>query len=371
MESFRIAMVTDWFFGVGGIEKHVQNLAKCLSKSGHEVGVITNYINNGYKHKYDFEVYKIPGLPLKKWNVIVGIRPFFGLKKILKNYDIVHVHSIFSPLSSMAIFVANKKKPIILTNHSLIGNPPLGSLIRKTIEKPISKVNAIIAVSTAVKRETEQITAKPIFLIPNGIDANILNTAYLPKEKESKKNGKLTIISVARLTKRKQIIDLVDIAHELRDYDIKFIIIGDGPERKKICKKISELRLNNFELVGQKNEKEVINLMKNSDIFILPSMSEAFGIAALEARACGLPVIARNHSGVSDIIKHGKNGFLANSKEEMTSYLKELILRPELRKEFSVQARVGIENYTWDAVARKVTKAYKWVLENEKNSNNS
>ena len=97
MKILGIAMVTDWFFETGGVEKHAQSLANYLSIEGHEVCVITNYMCNGYSYDYNFKVNKLKGIPLKRWNIVLGVKPIMELKKALKGFDIVHGHSVFSP----------------------------------------------------------------------------------------------------------------------------------------------------------------------------------------------------------------------------------------------------------------------------------
>ena len=101
-----------------------------------------------------------------------------------------------------------------------------------------------------------------------------------------------------------------------------FVMIGDGPLRKNLEKKVEETGLSrNFYFTGEVPREKVLGYLEQADIFALPSSDEAFGISILEAISKNVPVVAMNHSGVSDIIKNGVNGYLADNLEEFSSYL--------------------------------------------------
>ena len=113
-------------------------------------------------------------------------------------------------------------------------------------------------------------------------------------------------------------------------------MIGDGPLRKKLEKKVEESGLSgNFYFTGEVSREKVLGYLEQADIFALPSSNEAFGISILEAMSKNVPVVAMNNSGVSDIIKNGVNGYLADNLEEFSSLLQNLIETPALRTSFA------------------------------------
>jgi len=229
----------------------------------------------------------------------------------------------------------------------------------------LSYPDAVIAVSRAVEEECRLMTSRPVYLIPNGIESEI-------KKCSKRSNREITITTVARLTKKKGVLDLIDIAVPLiRKYgNVRFLIIGDGPLRGKIEKRIRKLNISQyFHFTGEISRDKVLYLLEHSDIFILPSRKEAFGISILEAMSRGVPVVARDHSGVSDIVIHGKTGFLANYNREIVSYIEKLIQNPELGKSISNEAMKILQRYSWEHIVRKVEKVYRRVIY-EKGVNN-
>jgi len=148
-------------------------------------------------------------------------------------------------------------------------------------------------------------------------------------------------------------------------------MVGDGPLRKRVEDKVRKLNITeNFHFTGEIPRSLVLNLLEHSDIFVLPSEDEAFGIAVLEAISKGVVVVARNDCGVSDIITHRRTGLLAEHKYEIANYIEELIEHPELRERFSRAALRELSKYSWDDIASKIEEVYSGVI-NEKNFDHS
>ena len=114
----------------------------------------------------------------------------------------------------------------------------------------------------------------------------------------------------------------------------------------------------------------MLGYLDHADIFALPSIDEAFGISIIEAISKKVPVVAMNHSGVSDFIKNGVNGYLANSLTEFSSYLQALIETPSLRTSFALEAIKGLSNYDWNGIYEQTNRVYTKVIY-EKHNNNS
>ena len=209
----------------------------------------------------------------------------------------------------------------------------------------------IIAVSTEIKkiiREKLCICDSKIIVIKNGI---ILNNS---KEKQDRKNdlfeasNALKILAVGRLTHQKAMEVLVKatvnlIENEKKDFMV--IIVGEGTQRKILEDMIKEFHIGDYiKLVGIRND--VIDLMKEADIFVLPSRYEGLSIAMIEAMAHGLPIIASDAPGIKTYIKSGINGLLfpIEDHKALSKQIQKIAEDNELRKKLSAEGKVSFDN---------------------------
>ena len=143
----------------------------------------------------------------------------------------------------------------------------------------------------------------------------------------------IKIITVGRLVPWKNINGLIDAVSKLDD--IGLVIVGDGPDRQELETFTNRLGLRErVYFTGQRNKKETLNIMCACNIFVLNSSYEGFPHVILEAMALGLPVVATDVGGISEVIIDGENGFLINfseSSEDLEPFLKRLIKKGELR----------------------------------------
>jgi glycosyltransferase involved in cell wall biosynthesis len=147
-------------------------------------------------------------------------------------------------------------------------------------------------------------------------------------------------------------------------------MIGDGPLREKLERIVEKSGLsNNFYFTGEISREKVLGYLEQADIFALPSTNEAFGVSILEAISRKVPVVAMNNSGVSDIIKNGINGYLADSLEEFLFYLENLIETPALRTSFAEEAIRGLSNYDWNWICEQTSKVYTSVIYDKYHNN--
>lgn len=292
------------------------------------------------------------------------------LYDILKygEYDMIHAHGLDSPFAISSLMISRMiNVPAVITNHSLAGKGLIRVPLHLAGKIFLRYPDAIIAVSSAVVKDTRIMSNRPVYLIPNGIDILFSDGNDMPIELEKK--GRIVVTNVSRMTKKKGVESIVEIAPSLIEehQNILFLMVGDGPLKEKLEKQVKKQNMGqNFIFTGEVSRKIVFYLLGNSDIFLMPSKDEAFGIAILEAFAKTVPVIARNNSGVSDIITHEKTGFLAENNEELIKYTLKLIDEPELRNKLSDNAHEELKRYEWPDIARKVIDVYTQVI-HEKN----
>ncbi len=375
MEKHKIALISDWYFPkVGGIEYSMHTLAKTLSTHGYEVSVITRSYPGVPKHstKDGVSVIRVKGRPLLGQNRFLTPSAYKELFSLLKkgNYEIVNSHGLDSPLGMGALLASRKLGiPVIVTNHSLVGDTPYRLLLYLMGKLLLKNTDAVIAVSSAVEKDSRLMTKKPIYRIFNGVDSEdkIIKVPF-PVDT----NGKIVIVTVARMTKKKGVQHIVDLAPPLlqKHKNLLFVMIGDGELRRKLERIVEEAGLSrNFYFTGEVSREKVLGYLEQADIFALPSSNEAFGISILEAMSKEVPVVAMNNSGVSDIITSGVNGYLADSLTEFSSALEDLIETPTLRASFAREAIRGLSNYDWNRICEQTSRVYRSVI-HEKYHNN-
>ncbi|MGB9940999.1 glycosyltransferase family 4 protein [Methanosarcina sp.] len=376
MEKQKIALISDWYFpNVGGIEYSMHSLAKKLIQKGHEVHIITrNYPGAPeYSIRDEARIIRIKGSPIpgqRRLLVPGAYKELYNLLK-LENYDIVNSHGLDSPLG-MAALIASRELgfPSVVTNHSLVGDTQLGPFLYLAGKLLVRNADAVIAVSSAVEKDSKIMTEKPIYLISNGIDPEG-KTIKVPFPVDTK--GKTVIITVARMIKKKGVQNIVRLAPSLlkKHENLLFVMIGDGPLRERLEKKVEESGLSrDFYFTGEIPREKVLGYLEQADIFALPSVNEAFGVSILEAISKKVPVVAMNNSGVSDIIRNGVNGYLADNLMEFSDLLQDLIEDPDLRTSFAVEAIRGLSNYDWNRICEQTIRVYTSVIYKKNHNKN-
>ena len=352
--------------GSGGIETHIYNLSKSLQKMGVNVKVV------------EFEDFKdISDLEKITIKRISRRQPIFALQALLaylirkKEFDIIHSHA---PLTSILFSIMKQK--VVYTSHCpfwTTRNVNLSPVLVNTImvqEKLATRLaKACFALSKSMQKRMKKLNKNTI-MIGQGVDT----TFYKPKR--HRKNGKLKLLFIGRLTPVKGLEYLVYAADILRCQHIDFKITIIGPKSasfvgkedyyyKFVKNEIKRLDLEKyFVFTGEINNDTLKRrYLQNSDIFVFPSLGEAAPMAILEAMSCGLPIIVSNYKGVKDIIKDGKEGFIVEKKNPkmLAKKIIELWENKNLMKKMSKDARKKAEKFSWKKMAAKVFKVYQSV----------
>lgn len=356
-------MITDSFLPrSGGIELHVRDLALNLVRSGHDVHVISPFAGDETVGDLGIRQLKVAQWP--RFTFAWTPNAVYKLEAQLRDgaYDVAHHHiSIFSPFTVASIGLCLQLGiPAVVTGHSLWREyaRALGWLdgIFHWSTKPL----VTSAVSRAVARDIAPYTGNnPVEHLPNGIDVEFWK-ARIPDPSRGETRTEISthradavpregtpvrIVSVLRLARRKRPRVLLDLADRLRKSppgNMPFVmdIVGAGDERVHLEQIIRERGLENVvRLRGPLTREQIRELFAASDLFILPTAEEAFGIAALEARTAGLPVVAMNTGGVGEIIAHGIEGLLASTDEELVEHTRTLVADSVLREEMASHNR--------------------------------
>jgi glycosyltransferase involved in cell wall biosynthesis len=161
------------------------------------------------------------------------------------------------------------------------------------------------------------------------------------------------LLYTGRLVKEKDLEDLIQALHQLRLRGVDFLPVfaGEGPMRNRIEEQIPDSRI-----LGFVHGEELSRIYASSDLFVFPSTTETFGNVVLEAFASGIPVVGVDSGGVADLISDGEDGFIARSHDpgHLALKIEMLLLQPELRIRFGLEARKKAALFSWDAINRRL-----------------
>ena len=330
----RIVHVTDSFAPrIGGIERQVEALARRQRAQGHDVAVITAVRDNA---ELDLPVARASG---RRW--LTAAFPWRHCRMVevvldAAPVDIVHAHfTIISPLPVYVTRAATRRGiPVAVTVHSLwwqistatrILNLPFGRGRARSAWSAVSTVAA-----GHVRRTLPGLDE--VSVVPNLVD-----TGWWHPTEPTRATGaeEIRLVLVGRLVKRKHIREFIDVLAQVRpriaaDIRVKVSIVGDGPRREDLRQQITALSLGDWvSLLGHREPVGIRALLHDSDLFVATSRQESFGIAALEARAAGLPVVGYRGNGLSDFIADGSEGFLVDDAADMAETLVTLLGQPD------------------------------------------
>lgn len=370
----RICMIVGEFPpNCAGIGYYVYNLSKKLVERGHTVTILTrgSWNRSRINEKMDgIYVYKIRFVPLYPFHVrLHGIFLNKQFRLLEPNFDVIHVHSPLIP-------VVHTTLPTVLTEHGTvkggIDNSRLidtQSIVIKLFSKEfisldiktIKNSDEITVVSNSCANELQEIYKidRKIVVVGNGVDTNFF---VIGKRKDVKKPY---ILYTGRLDSRKGLVDLIKSAkYVCREYaDIKFILTGKGPIKNYLERKINELGLkNNFYFAGFVDRSTLLEYYQNSTIYVLPSYYEGLPTTLLESMSCGIPSIATDVEGSSELIEDGENGLLVppGDPKRLAEAILRLLDDEELRERLGDNARKHIvNNYDWEIITNKIEEIYK------------
>jgi len=377
----KIGIVLYPTFGGSGIV--ATELGKALAEKGHEIHFISynhpvkleHFLPNIRYHEvrpFNYPLFDYQPYELALTSKLVDVVRY-------ENLDLLHVHYAI-PHASAAYFAKQILKthhidiPFITTLHgtdiTLVGKHPS---FEPVITFSINESDAVTVVSESLKRDTFQHFAitNEIEVIPNFVEhshyCNQLQSDDIVRKEAVSPNGEYVISHVSNFRKVKRIGDVVRVFEKIRKVvPAKLILAGDGPERYKIEQLCSELGVcGDVEMVG--NVQSASEIYCISDLFILPSQTESFGLAALEALASGVPVISSNSGGLPEVNKHGFSGFLSDvgNVAEMAENALKILKDKETLGLFKKQAHEHSLNFTIDQILPKYEAIYNRLVKKE------
>lgn len=361
---------------VGGSGVVATELGKALAEKGHEVHFITSSIpyrldeseKNIYFHEVSVNSYAVFQYP--PYDLALASKMADVIKQ--ENLDILHVH--YAIPHAVSAFLAKEmtegRVKIVTTLHgtdiTVLGyDPALSEMIRFGIDRS----DAVTAVSDDLAAQTKRLlhTKNKIETVYNFIDERV----YYPRQARGLKQelgiGEDTkiMVHVSNFRKVKRVEDVVyTFSKVLPHMDVRLLLIGDGPELPVIRELVAELGLSQFvHITG--NQKRVVDLLSISDVKLLLSSKESFGLVILEAMACGVPVIGSDAGGIPEVIQEGKSGFITPVGDTDTAarLVINLLNNPPLHKKMAAEAkRRASEDFNKADIVRQYEKVYESVM---------
>ncbi|MCB9032402.1 MAG: N-acetyl-alpha-D-glucosaminyl L-malate synthase BshA [Chitinophagales bacterium] len=362
----------------GGSGVVATELGKALANNGHQVHFVTykeparlmeTFNENIYYHEvrlrdyplFDFAPYET-ALASKLVDVALNA-----------NLDIFHVHYAIPHASAaymarQILLTKGKSVPVITTLHgtdiTLVGKDPT---YEPVVTYSINKSCGVTAVSESLKQDTLSLfeIEKDIKVIPNFIDfSRFKKTNKEHFKKAIAPNGEKIVVHTSNFRKVKRVDDVVKVYCKIvEQIPAKLLLIGDGPERQNIELLVRQnCNINDVRFLGKQDAVE--ELLAVADLFLMPSASESFGLAALEAMACEVPVVSSNAGGIAEVNIDGKTGFVCDigDVDAMAQKSIELLSNDELLQQFRKNAYQQAKKFSIEKIVPMYEDCYQSVL---------
>ncbi|MDA0378905.1 MAG: N-acetyl-alpha-D-glucosaminyl L-malate synthase BshA [Bacteroidetes bacterium] len=363
----------------GGSGVVATELGKALAARGHcihfiaysmpfRLGHIAENIRFHEVNVNAYPLFEYPPYTLNLTSKIVDTVKYEELDILHMHYAIPHATSAL--LARQILAKEGIRIPIVTTLHgtdiTIVGQDPSFAPV---VNYSINESDGVTAVSDYLKRETLEadITAD-IEVIPNFIDTNRFRR--LPREHFKQAlcpNGERLLVHVSNFRPVKRAAEVVDVFHQLqqRGHGVKLLLVGDGPDRVSAEHRARELGVyDDVRFLGK--QEPVEEILSIADIFLMPSGSETFGLAALEAMACGVPVIASRIGGLPELVIDGETGFLCDlgDVDAYTEAAHRLLTDDTLHTRMAeASRRRAVDEFETDIIVPKYESYYKQVME--------
>ena len=336
-----VLIISPTQLGIGGISQHIQGLTNFLKKHNHKIEIISSE-----------NTFTIPIKGLK--NPSFMISSFFK-SKFKKNQDIVHAHNI-----PAALAMKNSQGKKILSLHGIFSQQidqlhgkKTANISKKFEKNALDWADAITVVSKDAFDYYSNL-GYSVFQIPNAIDISSFSSKIDRRYQKQ-------IIFAGRLSHEKGTDILINISQKLSD-DIHLIVLGTGPEEKKIKDIVKNRK--NIHFFGYQNKEKTISLIRGSDILIQPSLNEGISSTILEAMVSKTLVITTNVGGNKELIINNQTGYLLSLNSDLFIEKINYILshKSQLEKIINNAFRFA-QQYDWNEVGKKYLKLYEKLLD--------
>lgn len=367
-----IAIVCYPTFGGSGVV--ATELGRALAKKGHQIHFISynlpvrlEALNDPNIHYHEVNVPDYPLFKYQPYELALSSR----LVDVVKTHkvDVLHVH--YAIPHAYAAYMAKKMLldngihiPIVTTLHgtdiTLVGSHPF---YRPAVTFSINHSDRVTAVSESLKQDTLRLfnINKKIEVIPNFIDIDRIKAKGKPCERSLLANKEEKIVThISNFRPLKRILDVIAVFEGiLPKVKSKLMMVGEGPEKSKAMEYVKNKSLQEYVLfLG--NSNEIDKILCFSDLFLLPSEKESFGLSALEAMAHGVPVISSNAGGIPEVNQHGVTGYLSKIGDtaDMTQNALRLLENEKQHNLFKIQAQEQAQRFNINTIVSHYESSY-------------
>lgn len=371
----KIGIVCYPTFGGSGVL--ATELGKGLAARGHQIHFITyrqparlpRFQENLFYHEVssaDYPLFEYPPYDTALASKLVDVVKYEKLDLLHVHYAIPHAAVAY--MAKKILLTENRYVPVITTLHgtdiTLVGK---NRAFAPVVAFSINKSDGVTAVSESLKKETHEYfeIEKEIKVIYNFIDFNRFQKSNKDHFKKAiAPNGERILTHVSNFRKVKRVEDVIKVFKKVYEkLPCKLLLIGDGPERQnmeELCRQIG--LCHEIRFLGKQDAVE--ELLAISDLFIMPSASESFGLAALEAMACEVPVISTNRGGLPEVNIEGETGFLSDvgNVDEMAANSVRILRDDELLKKFRKNALAQAKRFDIQLILPEYEKYYEHII---------
>jgi glycosyltransferase involved in cell wall biosynthesis len=286
------------------------------------------------------------------------------LKKIWKDFDVVHVHGYGRFTSDFSLKFLKNKKPIIFTAHGFFHSKKAATFkkVHNKVKGRLLK-NAVFCTALTELEEKQYlergVKRNKIRVVPDGVDLNQFKGKKDLGLKEKYSKGKKIILYLGGINESK---GLQHVVKAIKNLDVKFLIFGvDRGYQEKLKKIVKELGLEKKVVFGGFVEERIKHKYYSiADIFVLFSEWEGFGLSLIEAMASGKPSIVSDKGSLPFLVKNGENGLIVKYPhvEELEEAINTLLIDNKKRVKIGKEARKFSKNFGWDFIVKKYEKIY-------------
>ncbi|MBT8261456.1 MAG: N-acetyl-alpha-D-glucosaminyl L-malate synthase BshA [Bacteroidia bacterium] len=372
----KIAIVCYPTFGGSGVV--ATELGIALTEHGHEVHFITYKqpvrldLISHHIHFHEVSVNEYPLFHYQPYELALSSK----LVNVVKQYGIELLHVHYAIPHAYAGYMAKKMLeaegitlPMVTTLHgtdiTLVGNHPF---YKPAVTFSINKSDIVTSVSQSLKEDTHRLfdIKNEIIVVPNFIDMEKHINPYTDCQRDLMAEPHERIIThVSNLRPVKRVKDAIEIFDRiLKKMPARLLIVGEGPE-KEACEALCVEKGIDEKVAFLGNSNEVDKILCFSDLFLLPSEKESFGLAALEAMASGVPVVSSNTGGLPEVNIHGVSGYLSEvgNIDEMASNAISILSSDDTLAKFKIQAKEMAQRFDTARIVPQYEAVYEKALQ--------
>lgn len=372
----KIGIVCYPTFGGSGVV--ATELGLELSKRGHEIHFITysqpvrlellsNNVHFHEVHVPEYPLFHYQPYELALSSKLVDMVQLYGIELLHVHYAIPHAYAAY--MAQQMLLEKGILVPIVTTLHgtdiTLVGSHPF---YKPAVTFSINKSDAVTSVSESLKKDTMRLfdIKKDIYVVPNFIDLDKhVNNFTDCQRAMMAKDDEFIITHISNMREVKQIPDVIKVFYNVqKELPAKLMMVGEGPEKETAENLVEELGISD-KVIFFGNSNEIDRILCFSDLFLLPSQTESFGLAALEAMASGVPVISTNTGGLPEVNIDGYSGYLSdvNAVADMSANAIKILKDADTLKTFKANAKAQSKKFDIHAIVPQYEAIYEETLD--------